>query len=66
MFTHAPKGSMCMACIKQRNDCSGLDFKAMPVLMRLPGELGGARVIVRCTEFEACGRAKFANPKGMK
>lgn len=58
---HQPKGSMCMACVKQRNDCSTLDFTTMPVLMRLPAELGGAQVVVRCTQFEAGTRAECSN-----
>ena len=42
-----PKGSMCFACVKIDDDCSGLDFKSMPVIDTYPD---GTQV-VKCTEF---------------
>lgn len=45
---HQPKGSMCLACAKQNNDCSKLDFAKMTVLYRA----SLMQVIVKCTEFE--------------
>lgn len=45
--THRPKGSMCTACTHNSRDCSGLDFRSMPVMYREDKD-----IIVRCTEFE--------------
>lgn len=45
--TYQPKGSMCLACTKAREDCSRLDFKSMPVLFRLDLSVK----VVKCTEF---------------
>lgn len=45
--SHQPKGRMCASCVKQKENCSGLRFEAMPVILIMPG---GVKV-VRCTEY---------------
>jgi len=45
--SHQPKGGMCTSCKKSHDDCSGLDFKSMPILSRDEHE-----IIVRCTDFQ--------------
>lgn len=47
MITYQPKGSMCAACAKKLEDCSKLDFKAMPVMVKL-----GSVRIVKCIKFK--------------
>jgi len=32
MLTHQPKGSMCMNCKNNKQDCSELPFNTMPVI----------------------------------
>lgn len=44
-----PKGSMCFACVKIDDDCSGLDFKSMQVLGTYPD----GTLYVKCTGFTA-------------
>lgn len=44
---HQPKGSMCATCVRQRDDCSDLDFDLMRVIERLQNV-----VIVRCSEWK--------------
>lgn len=46
-----PKGGMCPSCKRKDDNCSGLDFRAMPHLI-VKHEDGEALTIVRCTEFE--------------
>jgi hypothetical protein len=46
-----PKGGMCASCKRKDDNCSGLDFRAMPHLI-VKYEEGEALTIVRCTEFE--------------
>lgn len=55
-MTHQPKGSMCCACTKQRDNCSGLPFAAMPVIKRYPD---GTKA-VKCQAFES---SKGADPQ---
>lgn len=43
---YQPKGGMCACCVKRLDDCSELDFAAMPVIER-----NGTVVIVKCTEY---------------
>lgn len=43
---HQPKGSMCACCVRQRDDCSDLDFDLMRVINR-----GQNVVIVHCSEW---------------
>lgn len=43
---YQPKGGMCLACERRREDCSGLDFAAMPVVAATAGVK-----IVRCTDY---------------
>ncbi|SEQ48652.1 hypothetical protein SAMN03080615_01643 [Amphritea atlantica] len=31
-YLYHPKGSMCVHCAKQAEDCSKLDFRSMPVV----------------------------------
>lgn len=45
---YQPKGSMCMACTRAREDCSKFDFKAMPMMFSV-----GTIAIVRCQSFVA-------------
>lgn len=42
-----PKGGMCAVCVRRDEDCSGLDFEAMPIIAIELDE-----IIVRCVEFE--------------
>lgn len=44
---YTPKGSMCMACKKIKDDCSKLEFKNMPVIVYC-----GGVAIVKCSEFD--------------
>ena len=44
---HQPKGSMCFACAKADDDCSGLDFKSMQVIDTYPD----GTPVVKCTGF---------------
>lgn len=44
-----PKGGMCATCKNRFEDCTCLDFEAMPILSIEPDE-----IVVRCTEFERC------------
>lgn len=46
-----PKGGQCIVCSKQESDCSGLDFKSMPVFK----ELSDGTTIVECSEFKYRG-----------
>jgi hypothetical protein len=43
-----PKGSMCIACAKNKEDCSTLKFDTMPVIER---HQEGQFNVVKCTEF---------------
>jgi hypothetical protein len=45
--TYVPKGSMCAACKKAKEDCSDLNFKSMPVHSQ-----SATLVRVICTKFE--------------
>jgi hypothetical protein len=45
---YQPKGSMCMNCAKQKENCSHLKFDTMPVIQRT-----NHWVIVKCTEYDA-------------
>ncbi|MGJ8515289.1 hypothetical protein R84865_002237 [Carnimonas sp. R-84865] len=45
---HQPKGSMCLACARHRDDCSKLDFARMRPITRYPDGV----IAVKCTEFE--------------
>ena len=45
--SHRPKGSMCMACKFAQFNCSGFDFKHMPII----GKDADGIVIVKCSEF---------------
>ena len=44
--THQPKGSMCMSCKKLDQDCSTLNFSAMPVM-----EKNRDCLVVKCSGF---------------
>lgn len=44
---YQPKGSMCANCKNRFEDCSGLDFKSMPVI----AEYKGSAVVI-CRDFE--------------
>ena len=44
--SHQPKCGMCTSCAKWQQDCSGLAFETMPVILTTPS---GVK-IVRCTE----------------
>ena len=44
---YQPKGGMCMACEKAKENCSALDFKNMPLMYS-----AGSVAIVKCTEFK--------------
>jgi len=44
--TYQPKGSMCMTCSKQKQDCSNLPFEYMK-----KHEIKDSTVIVICSEF---------------
>lgn len=46
MTNYYPKGGRCKGCAKRLNDCSSLNFSAMPVHRR-----DGADAVVICTEF---------------
>lgn len=48
---HYPKGSMCVLCQHRGEDCSGLDFMAMPPIRVEPD-----RVVVKCVKFERVDR----------
>lgn len=43
---HTPKGSMCVACVHSKRNCSTLAFDKMPVI-----EKYNDLTIVRCAEF---------------
>lgn len=45
--TYQPKGSMCAACVKCFDDCSGLTFSQMPVHAATKC---GTKIVI-CTEF---------------
>lgn len=49
---YAPKGSMCMSCVKRPDNCANLNFKAM----RPHSEVDGV-VYVICLEFASNDRA---------
>ncbi|HHQ2608987.1 hypothetical protein ACOANN_04105 [Pseudomonas aeruginosa] len=51
MPNYYPKGGRCRACERRLDDCSSLDFSAMPVHRR-----DGPDVIVICTEFRQTAR----------
>lgn len=46
-ITYQPKGSMCAACSKCFDDCSGLPFSQMPVHA---STMCGTKIVI-CTEF---------------
>lgn len=46
-ITYQPKGSMCAACLKCFDDCSGLPFSQMPVHALTKC---GTKIVI-CTEF---------------
>ena len=48
-MTHIPKGSMCQGCGKLKQDCSTLDFAAMPKIKKYPDGV----VAVKCAEFQS-------------
>lgn len=58
--THQPKGGMCTSCAKSREDCSGLPFETMPVILETPS---GVKV-VRCTEHARSNAGDHAAPAG--
>jgi len=59
--SHQPKGGMCTNCAKWREDCSGLPFETMPVIVEAPS---GVK-IVRCTEHVRSNAALTgATPNG--
>jgi len=45
---YQPKGGMCAGCTHKAADCSGMEFKSMPVIGRWDGVL-----IVRCVAYES-------------
>lgn len=53
--TFQPKGSMCVACVRMKLDCSKLPFRAMPVLKIMEDHVGTTfawrTIVVKCTEF---------------
>ena len=53
-MTHIPKGSMCQGCGKLKQDCSTLDFAAMPKIKKYPDGV----VAVKCAAFQAKAKDK--------
>lgn len=47
MHTHQPKGSMCLSCKNNKQNCSALPFDTMPVI-----EIWKGIKIVRCKNYD--------------
>ncbi|MGJ8523353.1 hypothetical protein R84981_002050 [Carnimonas sp. R-84981] len=45
---YQPKGSMCLACARHRDDCSSLEFARMRPITKYPDGV----IAVKCTEFK--------------
>ena len=48
-MTIIPKGSMCQGCGKLKQDCSALDFAAMPKIKKCPDGVAA----VKCAAFQS-------------
>ena len=44
---YTPKGGMCIQCQSSGDDCSGLDFAAMPLIQKVEKQF-----IVKCTSYQ--------------
>lgn len=55
-LTYQPKGSMCINCKKQNENCSRLDFSSMPRIESFEVKQGDTlhkAIVVKCVEFES-------------